>query len=116
MAVSENLYDLMVLLASDVEDAQRDQILARVSELVEQGGGRVDSQHDWGLRGMTFEIDHRPEAEYHLFQFYAPATALQELGRTLRITDGVLRFRLIKVAPGTPPPPEVTLAPVGVEE
>ena len=116
MAASEQLYDLMVLLASDVEDERRDQILSQVATLVEQGGGRLEGQHDWGLRTMTFEIDHRGEAEYHLFQFVAPPTALEELARQLRIADGVVRFRIIKVAPGTPTPPDVHLAPVGAEE
>jgi hypothetical protein len=30
---------------------------------------------------------------------------LETLQRTLRIADGVVRFRIIKLAPGTPAPP-----------
>ncbi len=54
---------------------------------------------------MTFRINHQPDAEYHLLQFRGPTSLLESLDHTLRITDGVLRFRIIKVTPGTPPPP-----------
>ncbi len=38
-------------------------------------------------------------------QFTGPTSLLESLGHTLGITDGVLRHRIIKVLPGTPPPP-----------
>jgi small subunit ribosomal protein S6 len=54
---------------------------------------------------MAFEIRHREEAGYHLFQFEGENELLERLDHTLKITDGVLRFRIIRLKPGTPPPP-----------
>jgi hypothetical protein len=54
---------------------------------------------------MAYQIRHQPEAEYHMLQFHAPGELISELSHTLRITDGVLRSRIIKVRPGTPPAP-----------
>ena len=51
---------------------------------------------------MAYEIHKTKEAEYHLLQFHGSAELLAQLDRTLRITDGVTRFRIIKLAPGTP--------------
>ena len=51
------------------------------------------------------DCDHRADAAYHLFQFEAESDLLEQLENTLKITDGVLRHRIIKVKPGTPPPP-----------
>jgi ribosomal protein S6 len=67
----------------------------------------VDS-HDWGARRMAYEIDHRPEAEYRLYQFSGDNALLERLNQRLRILDAVLRFRIIRQKPGmpTPPPPE----------
>jgi small subunit ribosomal protein S6 len=56
---------------------------------------------------MAYEIKHKPEAEYHLLQFHAPNALLERLDRTLRITDSVIRYRIIKLAPGTPDPPDL---------
>ena len=64
--------------------------------------------YDWGTRRMAYEIDHRPEADYRLYQFNGDNALLDRLNQRLRILDGVLRFRIIKLKPGqpTPPPPD----------
>ncbi len=98
------LYDLVLLLDPNVPDERHREILASVSSAIEQKGNLV-SQHDWGMRHMAFEIDDRPDAAYHLFQFEGQKDLLDQLGGSLKIADGVLRHRIIKVKPGTPPPP-----------
>jgi len=85
-------------------DEVRAKIVADTRAAVEAGGTLV-GYHDWGTRAMTYEIDHRKQTEYHLIQFHATRELLELLGRTLRITDGVVRHRIIKLAPGTPEAP-----------
>jgi len=85
-------------------DEVRAKIVADTRAAVEAGGTLV-GYHDWGTRAMTYEIDHRRQTEYHLIQFHATRELLELLGRTLRITDGVVRHRIIKLAPGTPEAP-----------
>jgi small subunit ribosomal protein S6 len=105
MAAPDPVYDLMLLLDPAAPDEQRAKILSDVQEAVARDG-EVVGNHDWGTRPMAYEIRHKPEAEYHLLQFKGAAALLASLQRTLRITDGVVRFRIIKLAPGTPAPPE----------
>ena len=98
------LYDLTLLLDPNAPDDRHREILGNVNSAIE-GKGKLVGQHDWGMRRMAFEIDHRPDAAYHLFQFETEKDLLDQLDNTLKITDGVLRHRIIKVKPGTPPPP-----------
>jgi small subunit ribosomal protein S6 len=99
------LYDLTVLLDPDVPEERRSEILANVESAI-QAGGTLVGHHDWGVRRMTFEIRHRPEAAYHLYQFETESSdLLDRLGHNLKITDGVLRHRIIRLKPGSPPPP-----------
>jgi small subunit ribosomal protein S6 len=98
-------YDLMLLLDPNAPEGRDEQILADVDHAIAEGGTLM-SRHDWGLRRMTFEIDHRPEAAYYLFQFEGGNDLLDRLNHMLKITDGVLRFRIIKLRAGTPPPPD----------
>jgi small subunit ribosomal protein S6 len=98
------LYDLMLLLDPNAPDGRHDQILGEVKSMIEKDGTLV-GQHDWGMRRIAFEIDHRKEAAYHLFQFESEPPLLDRLGHQLKIADGVLRFRTIRLKPGSPPPP-----------
>ncbi len=110
MAKSAPLYDLMVLLATSVEDDRRAKILADVEQAIADGGGTIELKQDWGVRGLAYEISHTTDAEYHLLQFSGPPALVEQLGYSLKINDGVLRHRIIKVLPGTPPAPEPSAA------
>jgi small subunit ribosomal protein S6 len=109
MAQLPPIYDLMVLLSTSVEDERRASILADVEQTIADNGGAIELKQDWGVRRLAFEIGHVPDAEYHLLQFSGPPALVETLSYNLKITDGVLRHRIIKVTPGTPPPPEPSL-------
>jgi small subunit ribosomal protein S6 len=100
----------MLMLDTAAADEQRAKVLADAKAMVTRGGEIVNEQ-DWGVRPTAYEIRHKGDAEYHLLQFHANAELLHTLHRTLRITDGVLRFRIIKLAPGTPEAPEAPAPP-----
>jgi small subunit ribosomal protein S6 len=95
----------MLMLDPNAPEERQSEVLSNVESMIESDGTLV-GRHDWGVRRMAFEIDHRPEAAYHLFQFETDRNELLErLNHTLKIADGVLRFRIILLKPGSPPPP-----------
>ena len=108
-------YDLMLMLDPNAPEERQQQIAADVQTMIETDGTLV-GHHDWGMRRMAFEIRHRPDASYHLYQFEGPNALLERLDHTLKITDGVLRFRMIKLKPGSPPPPEPRSEPARTRE
>ena len=100
------LYDLMLLLDPGAPSDRQETILHDVQGLLESGG-KVVGTYDWGSRRMTFEINHRPDAAYHLFQFETDSggALLERVDHSLKIMDGVLRHRIIRLKDGAPPPP-----------
>ncbi|MCW3019419.1 MAG: rpsF [Solirubrobacterales bacterium] len=107
MTLPPPLYDLMLLLDPQAEDAARAKIVADARAAIEAQGELV--RYDpWGERPLAYPIEKKASAEYHLMQFHAgEAELLSSLARTLRITDGVVRFRIIKLAPGVPEAPNM---------
>jgi small subunit ribosomal protein S6 len=98
------LYDLMLLVDPNAPEERRTAAVSEAESLMSSGGEIVASD-DWGQRRMAYEIDHRPEADYRLYQFNGDNDLLQRLNQRLRINDAVLRFRIIKAKPGKPLPP-----------
>ena len=106
MTLPAPTYDLVILLDPQAEEATRTKIVADARAAIEAQGEFL--RHDeWGVRTLTYQIDHKSSAEYHLLQFHATPELLESLNRTLRIADEVVRFRIIKLAPGTPDAPEM---------
>ncbi len=106
MAKEPDLYDLIVLLNPAMEEDRLLKIMGDLELLIDQHGNIV-SRHEWGVRKTAFEIRKSAEADYHLIQFNGSNELLEALNHALRITDGVLRHRIIKLRPGTPPPPDL---------
>jgi small subunit ribosomal protein S6 len=97
-------YDLMLLVDPNAPEDRRTAAISEAESLINSGGSLAGS-YDWGQRRMAYEIDHRPDAEYRLYQFEGDNALLERLNQRLRILDGVLRFRIIKAKPGQPVPP-----------
>jgi small subunit ribosomal protein S6 len=107
MTLPAPTYDLVLLLDTQAEESDRAKIIADTRAAVE-ADGELLRYDDWGERPLTYPIAKKTSAEYHLLQFHAGSgELLSDLGRTLRITDGVMRFRIIKLAPGVPAAPDM---------
>ena len=106
MAQPAPLYDLFTLIDATLEDERRAAIRDAARDIVEADGTIVTDQ-EWGVRPLAYEINHKSDADYHLLQFQGTPELLQQLDHALKITDGVSRFRIIKLRKGTPAPPDL---------
>ncbi len=110
MTLPAPTYDLVLILDPQAEEEARAKIVADARAAIEADGELL--RHDrWGERALAYPIDRHPNGEYHLLQFHRGTTELLSgLDRTLQITDGVLRFRIIRLKPGVPDAPEMAPA------
>src|SRR5437588_575977 len=101
------IYDLVLLLDPQLEEPARAKIVADARAAIEAQGELL--RHDpWGERPLAYPIARKASAEYHLLQFHAGSPRLLDsLEHSLRIIDGILRFRIIKLKPGVPEAPDM---------
>jgi small subunit ribosomal protein S6 len=100
-----NPYEILLLLDPELDEGRQGEVVARVRELVERGGGTWDLHDVWGRRKLAFEIDHKGEGVYHLLQFTSDAETLDEISRVLRIDDAVMRHMPTRRIQGSPARP-----------
>jgi small subunit ribosomal protein S6 len=101
-------YELVLMLDPEAADEAREKLAGDVRQQIE-GGGTLDRADVWGMRKLAYEIKQRNEADYRFYRFQGEPALLESLDHSLKITDGVLRFRIFKVDPEAPanPPPAV---------
>jgi small subunit ribosomal protein S6 len=94
-------YELVLMLDPEIPEERREQIASEARTRIESGG-QLKHDTSWGMRKLAYEIRQRTEADYRFFRFETQGGLLDELDHNLRIADGVLRFRIFKVDPGSP--------------
>jgi small subunit ribosomal protein S6 len=87
----------MVIVDSDVDDAANNAVIDKVKELVESEGGLVPTVDRWGRRRFAYEINHKHEGVYTVFEISTEAPNLDEVDRFLRLADDVVRHKLIRL-------------------
>lgn len=90
-------YELMIIFDGEVADDAVEQHLTEVNASVEAAGAEVKTTDSWGRRKFAYEIDHKTEGFYVVLEILAEGGALDELERTLRLADDVVRHKLIRL-------------------
>jgi small subunit ribosomal protein S6 len=104
-------YEILLLLDADLAEDRQSEIVSRVREQIERGGGSWDLHDVWGRRRLAYEIDHKAEGSYHLLHFTSDAATLDEISRVLRIDDSVMRHLATRRIEGSPARPVAVAAP-----
>ncbi len=100
--MSNRTYDLVVLLDADAPTDTRTKIVTDAQSLINQHGA-IKATKDWGTRQLPYLIDHHEQAAYHVFQFETLPESIEQLDRGLKLTEGVLRFRIFETEGGDLP-------------
>ena len=89
-------YELTVLVHPDLE-ADLDKALGKVRALITDNGGEITKEDNWGKKRLAYSIKREDFAVYVYFEVKLPAAAPLKISNVLNITDGILRYLLVKV-------------------
>lgn len=90
-------YEVMVILEPSLEESQVQAIINRSTEQLQSGGGAVNRVDKWGKRRFAYELAKKTEGFYVLLDVTAEPAPMQELDRTLRLADDVLRHKIVRI-------------------
>jgi small subunit ribosomal protein S6 len=86
------LYEHLLIARQDISAQAVDALATHLKTIVEGEGGKVEKQEYWGLRGLAYRIKKNRKGHYVLLNINAPAKAVIELERQLKINEDVLRY------------------------
>jgi small subunit ribosomal protein S6 len=91
------LYEHLLIARQDISAQAVDALATHLKTIIEGEGGQVEKQEYWGLRGLAYRIKKNRKGHYVLLNINAPAKAIFELERQLKINEDVLRYLTVKV-------------------
>ena len=92
-------YELMVLLTPELDEEAVHAEIDRVSGLIAEAGGEVQSTKSttpWGRRRLAYPIDRHLDAFYVLYTFTGQPENIAPFERELKLNSRVIRYLLIR--------------------
>lgn len=91
------LYESTFVTRQDVSKADVDRLTEQLSEIVTAQGGKVIKTEYWGLRSLAYKIKKSRKGHYAMLGIDAPADAIKELERNMRINEDIIRTLTVRV-------------------
>lgn len=89
-------YEVMVILAPDLEERTVQPSLDTFLNVIRQSGGSVEKVDIWGRRRLAYEINKAVEGIYAVIEVVAEPEAVAELDRQLTLNESVLRTKVLR--------------------
>lgn len=88
---------MLYIVHPDLE-ASIDTITDRVRKIIEDRGGKITYEENWGKRKFAYEIQKTEVGIYFLWYFEVESKNLDKIERDLRFIEEIMRFMVLKVA------------------
>jgi small subunit ribosomal protein S6 len=94
----QRAYELMVIIDGDLDDTPARAWIKSITDSITAAGGSVHGKPDWwGRRQFAYPINKKEYGYYVVFELVATGGALDELERSFRIADDIVRHKLIRL-------------------
>src|SRR4051794_11655651 len=91
------LYEHIFMARQDVTSQQVEAMVDQYKGVIEGNGGKVEKTEMWGVKSLAYRIKKNRKAHFTMFNLDAPAPAVAEMERQMRINENILRFLTIRV-------------------
>lgn len=91
-----NSYEMLYILDNDLSDEMKEKLVNKFNDVITKANGTIDTVDKWGTKKLAYDINYKSEGYYVLINFKSDSDLPNELERVLRITDGVVRFIVLK--------------------
>ncbi|MFN4171420.1 MAG: 30S ribosomal protein S6 [Pseudorhodobacter sp.] len=91
------LYEHVMIARQDLSNTQAEGLIEHFSTVLGDNGGKVVEHEYWGVKTMAYKINKNRKGHYAFLKTDAPAAAVQEMERLMRLHDDVMRVLTIKV-------------------
>jgi len=86
-----NKYELMYIIASDVAEEKREELITKFKAYVESHKGNVESIEKIGMKKLAYPINFKNEGFYVLMNINLDPAEVDAMAKLMNITEGIIR-------------------------
>jgi small subunit ribosomal protein S6 len=92
-----NKYESVLIARQDLGTSQVNSLVDSLKQVVAAQGGEVVRVDNWGLKNLAYRIKKNRKGHYVLMNISAPAQAIAEYERIMRVNEDIIRYMTVKV-------------------
>ena len=92
-----NKYESVLIARQDLGASQLNSLVDSLKQVVAGQGGEVVRVDNWGLKNLAYRIKKNRKGYYVLLNISAPAQAIAEYERIMRVNEDIIRYMTVKV-------------------
>lgn len=90
-------YEGILIARQDLGTSQVNNLVSELSEVIKSEGGDIVKIDNWGLKNLAYRIKKNRKGHYVLLNIVAPAKAISEYERRIRLNEDIIRYMTVKV-------------------
>ena len=90
-------YDVVSILRPSLDESDIEAVHKEISEVIESNDGKIAEQGVWQKRKFAYQVDGLKEGIYTITTFEGTSDIPSEIDRVLKISDDVIRHKVLKV-------------------
>ena len=91
------LYEHVMISRQDLSNTQAEGLIEHFGTVLTDNEGKLVDSEYWGIKTMAYKINKNRKGHYAFLRTDAPAAAIHEMERLMRLHDDVMRVLTIKV-------------------
>ena len=92
-----NKYESVLIARQDLCSSQVNTLVDELKNVISAQGGEVVRVDNWGLKNLAYRIKKNRKVHYVLMNISAPASAVAEYERVMRVNEDIIRYMTVRV-------------------
>ena len=90
-------FEAVVLLSPEISSTIRNSCLDNLEKMINEKSGQIINKEDWGLRDLSYKIDHFSKAFYNFYQIEIEGDKIESIKKTLNQNENFIRHLFVIV-------------------
>ena len=92
-----NNFEAVVLLSPEISSKVKSSTLESLEAIINKKSGKIIGNEDWGLRDLSYKIEHYSKAFYNFYQIEIEGDKIESIKKSLNQDENCIRHLFVRV-------------------
>ena len=101
----QQLYESIFIVRPSLPDEETHKLVEKMKGVLEKSGAALLKTENWGKKKLAYEVRRERKGVFVYFYFKSAGNAIEELERSYRLEDSVIKFLTVRLEHEPPQKP-----------